>query len=166
MKTPKKYSDNLKKRIINQDMLRDCLFSVNKRAKNYRDKQSMYRYIRQNNRFFIDKHDCETKCREMKEEYYSFKERLLEIVDPVCIHREHVIDRCGCNAVNYYLYYEIKDRSFHSPIDYYTAKNMGLPIVDIDTLDTHGNEITDLVSVQFVRKVLDLIDSGNYQYVA
>lgn len=37
MKTPKSFSDNLKKKIITEDMLGACIYSVNKRAKNFRD---------------------------------------------------------------------------------------------------------------------------------
>ena len=39
MKTPKEYRDNLLNHIITKQMLVDCLYSVNKRAKNYRDKE-------------------------------------------------------------------------------------------------------------------------------
>ena len=49
MRTPKEYTDNLKKKIITENMLLDCLYSVNKRAKNYRDKERDYRqYYRRN----------------------------------------------------------------------------------------------------------------------
>ena len=37
------YQDNLKKKIITEKMLADCLYSVNKRAKNYRDKANEYK---------------------------------------------------------------------------------------------------------------------------
>lgn len=37
MKTPTEYTKNLKKKTITEQMLSDCLFSINKRAKNYRD---------------------------------------------------------------------------------------------------------------------------------
>ena len=39
MKIPKEYRDNLLNHIITKQMLVDCLYSVNKRAKNYRDKE-------------------------------------------------------------------------------------------------------------------------------
>ena len=32
MKTPKEYQDNLKNKIITEEMLADCLYSVNKRV--------------------------------------------------------------------------------------------------------------------------------------
>ena len=46
MKAPKTYTENLKNKIITQDMLCDCLFSVNKRAKNCRDKIREYKSYR------------------------------------------------------------------------------------------------------------------------
>lgn len=33
LKTPKQYNDNLKNKIITEEMFSDCLYSVNKRAK-------------------------------------------------------------------------------------------------------------------------------------
>ena len=37
MKTPKEYTDNIKNGIITTSMLEAALYSVNKRAKNYRN---------------------------------------------------------------------------------------------------------------------------------
>ena len=37
MRTPKDFSENIKNGIITTEMLNECLYSVNKRAKNYRD---------------------------------------------------------------------------------------------------------------------------------
>jgi len=37
MKTPKLYSDLLKKKQLTTEMIAECIYSVNKRAKNYRD---------------------------------------------------------------------------------------------------------------------------------
>ena len=68
MRTPKEYTDNLKKKTITESMLLDCLYSVNKRAK-------------------------------------------------------------------------------------------------IDQLQTEGHEITELVSTQFVKKVLALIDAGDFKLI-
>ena len=39
MRTPCIYTKKLKEKVITKDMLLDCLFSVNKRAKNFRDKE-------------------------------------------------------------------------------------------------------------------------------
>lgn len=43
MKTPKMYSDLLKKKQLTTEMIAECIYSINKRAKNYRDKVREYR---------------------------------------------------------------------------------------------------------------------------
>lgn len=49
MRTPTEYTRNLKNKIITEKMLLDCLYSCNKRAKNWRDKEREYRdYYRSN----------------------------------------------------------------------------------------------------------------------
>lgn len=66
MRTPKEYTDNLKKKIITENMLLDCLYSVNKRAKNYRDKEREYRQYYRRNRYAYDKYGNIDRCQEMK----------------------------------------------------------------------------------------------------
>lgn len=56
MKTPPQYTKNLKNKIITEEMLINCLYSSNKRAKNYRDKISEYRNYFRSNRFAYDKY--------------------------------------------------------------------------------------------------------------
>ena len=43
MKTPLEYTKNLKNHIITPQMLLDCIYSTNKRAKNWRVKEQEYR---------------------------------------------------------------------------------------------------------------------------
>ena len=63
----------------------------------------------------------------------------------------------------YFLYYEIGEYSFHSPIDEKIAKNSQLEIKEIDEdFQTRGADIVDLLSKQFVQKVIDLLESGEY----
>ena len=78
MRTPKEYSDLLARKMISEDMLAACLYSVNKRAKNYRDnvrekggRMSLYT---------LD----DIIARDI---YYEIKEFLLQFISPVCIHR-------------------------------------------------------------------------------
>ena len=78
METPKEYSKNLKNNILTTEMLIDCLFSVNKRAKNCRDKEREYRDKFRGCRYG-DKYGTEEKYREKKEEYYSQKEKILAL---------------------------------------------------------------------------------------
>lgn len=90
MRTPKEYTDNLKKKTITESMLLDCLYSVNKRAKNYRDKERGYRQYYRGNRYAYDKYGNVDRCQVMKEEYYSQKEKLLSVLEPTCIHKEFI----------------------------------------------------------------------------
>ena len=89
MKTPPQYIKNLKNKIITEEMLINCLYSSNKRAKNHRDKASEYRDYFRSNRFAYDKYSNIEKFNLKKEEYYRQKDVLLSIVQPTCIHKEH-----------------------------------------------------------------------------
>lgn len=202
MRTPKEYTDNLKKKIITTDMLAASLFSINKRAKNCRDKEREYRNRGKSNRYYCDTYNNEEKYREQKEYYYRQKERLLALLSPTCIHREvftkceryydyepdfwelfetHDVVREGeyydneikdyvkfidikVEDYRYYLFYALGDYSFHTPIGDDMLKSYPeLEVRDINELVTCGKNTTELVSMQFVKKMLDLIDAGDYQ---
>ena len=206
MRTPKEYTDNLKKKIITENMLLDCLYSVNKRAKNYRDKEREYRQYYRRNRYAYDKYGNIDRCQEMKEEYYSKKEKLLSILTPTCIHKEFigfkrvriydydpkykkniknfVWENCYYNyeedrevwfgdvedknqpKYHYYLFYNVNGtRTFHSPIEEKDVFKYNLEVIKIDQLQTEGHDITDLVSNQFVNKVLILIETDDFQLI-
>ena len=198
MRTPKIFADNLKNGIITDTMLSECLFSVNKRAKNYRDKEREYRNLRRDkrwyNRYWYDKYDNEGQNREKKEYYYDLKEEMLSVLLPNCIHKEtckkrvryydydaeyyeksagevlyenRYYDKKSKNYVyfvdvlqtvkKYYLFYDLPGHSFHTPInDKELEKYKGLKIISIGTLETFGDDINDLVSMQFVKKIMDL----------
>ncbi len=219
MQTPKKWSENLKKNIITEEMLGAAAYSVNKRAKNCRDKKREY------NRRHDMYHNAEQY--EAKEQaYYRQKETLLSIVRPICIHCEHQgyerlrhydyeqgffedLARClpagticrsnsytkgGCRdwddfdewygetttyffdellldkeRVRYYLYYALEDHTYHHPIDekdvnMYREK-YGIEVQHIGFLDTSGRDIADLASPAFVKKLIALIQTGQYTYI-
>ena len=88
MKTNKDYKENLKNGIITKEMLIKCLYSSNKRAKNYRDKEREYRDKARYNYYWYDKYNNIDKCESKKEEYYKQKEDMLSILKPTCIHKE------------------------------------------------------------------------------
>ncbi len=200
MRTPKEYITNVKNHIITKQMLLDCLYSSNKRAKNWRDKEREYRHKR-------DYYGNEEKAREQKDSYYKQKDIMLSILRPVCIHKEflgyereriydyedeyetylgqYVWENCYYDhdehrmvyfgdielrehpRYNYYLFYDIGgNHTFHTPIDEEDIKFYGLNVVEIDHLETYGYEVTDLISNQFVKKVINLIQTENYEYVA
>lgn len=209
MRTPKKYLDNIDNGVITKEILVDCLYSVNKRAKNCRDKEREYRQEYKNNYYsryyrWDNSHSYSVR----KDEYYDYKEVLLSVVSPTCIHREqqgferkrikdiddyeeyvkhlkandwvwrnsyynyeddievHFVDieMKDKPRYRYYLFYDFgMEHTFHSPIDN-IEDYPDLKVIDVDKLETVGHDIADLLSMQFVKKVLSLIESGEYSY--
>lgn len=200
MKTPKEFTTNLKRGIITKKMLELALFSVNKRAKNMRDKERDYRgYSRFN---YYDKYHNK------KLEYYAQKDIMLSLLDVICIHKEFIryereriydyekrynkivekgdyvwancfydyeedhevyfvdIELKNKPIYFYYKFYELGEHSFHTPIDELEVekyvKNHHLQIIEIDGLNTKGEDIHELVSPQFVKKLIALIESKEF----
>ena len=197
MKTPEEYTKNLKKGIITDEMLNQCLYSVNKRAKNYRDRKKGYYG------------DYQYYSMEKKEkEFYKKKEKLLSLLNPVCIHKELIgyekervysyeddydkkcIKRYLLDQIVYansyldydtydevfffdywnyekpiylyFLFYELGTKSYHTPIE--NPNNYNLPIETIGRLNTYGENCNNLISIQFVNKVIKLIKTGKYVF--
>lgn len=102
------------------------------------------------------------------DQYYEQKDFLLKaILKPTLIHRQTTYNYYGNKNVLYFLFYEMPQGTFHLPIDEQYAKNgdHGLKIERIqDDFYTHGKEIDGLLSVQFVKKVIDLVESKDYTY--
>lgn len=75
--------------------------------------------------------------------------------------------RLGTKKYLYFLYYEIGEYSFHSPITEKIAeRKTNLEIQEIDeNFKTHGSKIEGLLSMQFVKKVLELLQSEDYTIV-
>lgn len=196
MKTPKEYVQNLKVGIITDEMLSECLYSVNKRAKNCRDRERYYRSFR------YDAYNNVGLYYKKKQHYYSQKDIMLSILQPDCIHKETIQTKERIYSYEpeyyeyeysgqyfhtggywdneekdyvefidvyvpieqYYLFYNLGTHTFHSPIDYKEIKKYpSLQIVDISTLYTFGQDTHDLISTQFVNKVIDVIQSGNFK---
>lgn len=187
MKTPKEYTKSLKNHIITEDMFCDCLYSVNKRAKNFRDKAQHYRH----NRYYSGYYQEENMDR-----YYGYKDQFLSLLTPVCIHKQDVgyetrrvydyekdyrkmsnrnivwqncyYDRDEDREVwfydyetktkryLYFLYYVVGDKSFHKPISSPSGYDLPIKPIDDDFM-TFGQDTKDLISPQFVLKVLDML---------
>lgn len=210
METPKSYKRNLENKIITDEMLGKAIYSVNKRAKNCRDKAREYRRINRRN-YFGDYYGYISKYNEKQIEYYSMKKELLEIVDPICIHVEKYPNRVRVYSnevenyeelylekelaeeivwtnyfydeekdervfffdyydvenpnVFYYLYYQVSSFCFHSPIDS-PEDYPDLEVVYLDdNIITEGMDIQDLLSLDFVKKILKLIRTNDFEYV-
>ena len=206
MRTPKKYTDLIKNKKITNQIIAECIYSVNKRAKNYRDKIKDYKQ----GGFYKYKEDNIENAKEQKEKYYSMKEDLLLNFSPKLIHKKYDREKIqrvysyqknyeklynekrndivwensyydydrnkevdffdyslGEKKYLYFLYYEIGEYSFHTPItEERVEKNTQLEIKEIDeNFQTHGADIVDLLSTQFVQKVIDLLNSGDYTII-
>lgn len=61
----------------------------------------------------------------------------------------------------YFLYYEIGQHSFHSPIEASELKQyIGVEVVELEELTTYGEDIANLLSVSFCEKVYEQIMKG------
>ena len=67
-------------------MIAGCIYSVNKRAKNYRDKIRKFKHDRYNP---YTERNIENAEGEM-EKYYTMKEELLTVFEPSLIHQQYV----------------------------------------------------------------------------
>lgn len=216
MRTPSVWIKNLDKQIITEDMLEASLISVNKRAKNYRNKKREYRQ-----KYRYAYHDYGATAEKQQDLMYLYKEKLLSICTPVCLHQEFagyprvrhydyepdfaesIFQAVKNNKIvwinsyydndnddfdineqdtgkevwffdiideehpesRWYLYYTVGSSTFHHPIPEDNVNSWiekGLKVIKIPTLTTDGEDINDLISLQFVKKLLTVIDNGSY----
>ena len=134
---------------------------------------------------------------------YRMKDTLLQILTPVCIHKEFIgyeteriysyeteeykkykkqfyyegqymdddysivhfgdVELKDEPIYHYYLFYDLDcGHTFHTPIKEEDLEKYSLPIIEISELETTGHKVNDLVSLQFVRKVIRLIEENMY----
>lgn len=206
MKTPKLYNDLINEKKITNEIIAECVYSVNKRAKNYRDKIKEYK----NGRSHQHLESNIEKAEEEMGKYYQLKEEFLKVFTPNLIRKQFIGEKkkrvysyeknyekllkektndifwknsyydydkdmeieffdyhLGTKKYLYFLYYEIGEYSFHSPVSEKIAEsNTELEIQEIDeNFKTHGSKIEGLLSMQFVKKVLELLKSEDYTIV-
>ncbi len=89
MRTPKKYSDLLKRKELTNAIIAECIYSVNKRAKNYRDKIKEYK----NARYHLHQQNNIENAEENMEKYYDMKEKLLSKYKPTMIHKQFIEEK-------------------------------------------------------------------------
>lgn len=201
MQTPKEYISNLKQSKLTIDMINDCLFSFNKRAKNCRDQKRAYAYDW--------KYHTGDKYEEKEKEYYKKKQEILDKLfkEPKCIHFQKIskrkriydydksygkhkdkdivwsncyMDWHDCREVHFYdilvpngklyfLYYELGDRSYHTPIDeeIYKKEYKDYKIEELIDFETFGEDVNELLSAQFSNKIYDFIMSKDniWEYI-
>ena len=119
---------------------------------------------------------------EEKKRVYSYEKKLWEIVErknndifwknsyydyDKDMEIEFFDYHLGTKKYLYFLYCEIGEYSFHSPVSEKIAEsNTELEIQEIDeNFKTHGSKNEGLLSMQFVKKVLELLQSEDYTIV-
>jgi len=206
MKTPKLYNDLINEKKITNEIIAECVYYVNKRAKNYRDKIKEYK----NGRSHQHLESNIEKAEEEMGKYYQLKEEFLKVFTTNLIHKQFIGEKkkrvysyeknyekllkeknndifwknsyydydkdmeieffdyhLGTKKYLYFLYCEIGEYIFHSPVSEKIAEsNTELEIQEIDeNFKTHGSKIEGLLSMQFVKKVLGLLQSEDYTIV-
>lgn len=160
MRTPKEYSDNLDKGIVTKTMLCDVLYSYNKRAKNWRDKKRNYKHSYSLNSFIWFNNALENE-----QKFYHYKDELLSLIEPTCIHEE-TLENDYEMLIHYYLFYDLGGHSFHHPIDKEElVKYPNLKVVKIEPLETTGTSAAYLLSAQFCDKVREALLNGEANIV-
>lgn len=160
MRTPKKYTENLEKGVITEQMLCDVLYSYNKRAKNWRDKKREYKKSYSSNSYV-----WVNDARENEQKYYGYKTEILNLLEPECIHEE-ILENDYETIIQYYLFYVVGDHSFHHPISKDDIiKWPNLKVVRIEQLITHGSNSDRLLSSQFADRVREALVSGQAKLV-
>ena len=199
MNPSKEYLKNLKHHTITEQMLSDCLFSVNNRALNSRDNEYKYTH------YIPNTYGNANKYRKKKQEYYSMKKVLLSVLEPSHIQKGEVMQRKRTydyeegyeeilksgNYVNnsgfydperkehvefvvqmipetvYYLTYTLSNRTFRVPLEESEIKQYpDLEVVDVGRITpVYGDITADMLSVQFVEKILLLIKNRTYTLI-
>ena len=170
MKTSKEFNKNLKNGIVTTEMLGAAIYSFNKRAKNYRD--NMRELIEQRRwadwweKKYIQRSidDAEYK----KDEYYGYKDYLLSFVSPIQIHHcQRWNERRQESIDEYFQLFQVADYRFHHPITEAEAKKSNLDIEELPSdFSTEGEDIEDLISVQFATKVVRGLKDGTLRIAA
>lgn len=86
MKTPKLYNDLINEKKITNEIIAECVYYVNKRAKNYRDKIKEYK----NGRSHQHLESNIEKAEEEMGKYYQLKEEFLKVFIPNLIHKQFI----------------------------------------------------------------------------
>lgn len=191
MKTPKKYSDLVNQNKITEEILGEVIYSINKRAKNWRNQKRKYK------NYLLDQYDSYDNAVDNEKKYYKMKSDMLEKFEPIKIHKElrfrnfqrkvsekdleynqlddsdifrkeiktdratgekvmYKLVRCKLDDSLYYLYYEIGGYTFHQPIEKSELENFkDLKIDVLEDFETFGRDTTELLSVQFCKKVYE-----------
>lgn len=88
VETPEEWTKSIESGIITDEILDAVLYSVNKRAKNWRDKKLEYKeQVRTGHSWRYGYNNAE-KAEQEEKRMYQYKEQFLSLLFPICVHRE------------------------------------------------------------------------------
>ena len=158
MKTPEIYNRLIDKHVITTEIAADVIYSLNKRAKNWRDSHpEKYNKIRELRiKGVSDLSGIIKKSAAL--DYYKNKDYIIiSLFKPEKIHIINGIE---------YLYYKVHKSIFHLPVYVYKSYGFipepGLAVEQAENFSTQGENIEKLVSLPFCSKVIELIKSGDF----
>ncbi len=158
MKTPEIYNKLIDRRVITSEIAADVIYSLNKRAKNWRDSHpEKYKEIREL-RISGERNIAPLIGKYKVLEYYRNKDFIIiSLFKPEKIHVINGIE---------YLYYRVHKSIFHLPgyiyMSYGLDFNFKLPVERAEDFPTPGEDISKLVSLPFCNRVIELIKSGDF----
>ena len=143
----------MEKRIISRDMLNDCLYSINCRAKNIRDT------LPHNDNF--KKYNYKEKFKKIRQ-LYKYKHQLLRFISPQGIIINNTNNRT-------YIFFKIhENNSYLVPLKKRNLKKFfeynAVPIMYLNNLKTFGDDENNILSMQFINKFMQLINSKDFQF--
>ena len=152
MEIPQEFLSNIENRILTEKMLELTLHSLNKRAKNCRDKKKEYYLKGKKTGYEID-FDTSDKYKKQEQEYYQQKVFLIkELLRPNCIHESiNEVEK----PVRYFNYdpefIDFQDRAIYYS-DYFDKK-LGEYV-----------EFIDVITVEKIKKYYLFYKTSNYSF--
>lgn len=145
MRTPDTYTESLMDGVVTGAMLRDCIYAVNKRAKNWRDRRDKFR-----DGCWPDIYDDEARAKRKKDMYYEWKSLMLGFLEPKKIQHVVYTDR-GFTSHEYLLCYKLGKYWYHRQIEKGDLpRYRHLKVVRTHGFSTCGRKTVDLLSDEFV----------------
>jgi hypothetical protein len=165
MKTPDYFIEKVNCNIITAEMIAAIIYSLNKRAKNWREKNpEKYREAKKIRTLSLIEGKTfskeQLKTYEVLDLYWKKDMLLLKLFEPTCIHIINGIE---------YLLYEVHNSDFHLPgyiFELFHSKSIPqLRVKKLESFETHGEDPSHLVSLNFCNEVVRIIQEGNYTMV-
>lgn len=152
MEIPKEFLCNLESRVITEEMLELVLHSINKRAKNCRDKKKEY-YLKGKKTGNETDFNTSDKYKEQEKEFYVQKNFLLkESLNPNCIHESMKETEKRVRYFNYDPeFIDFHDKAIYCS-DYYDKK-LGEYV-----------EFIDVLTVEQIKQYYLFYETANYSF--